>query len=146
MNISNRFVIYMTIAVLLGIGGLFVINLNSIFTGQTTPQTYIKHNDVRGMAVKHKGLLYTLNFDQQNQLINIFNQSIRIAEIKPEANKNTKIEQIVIYRFDMPELKITPLAYLDHELIYSIPEWNANGYLIDVSNGELEKLLAQTYD
>lgn len=147
MNISNRAVFYMTFLVLAAMAALFIINFKGILGGQVISQTYLKPNFVRGMAVKHKQLIYTLNFQQQNQIVDILNQSVKTQQVKPGKQQVPEIEQIIIYQFDgKPDLIITPLAYVDNELIYTNPAWNSNGYMMEVSNGQLQKLLSQTYD
>lgn len=145
--ISNRVVFYMTLLVLIGMGILFFLNLNQMREGTTGSGTYLKYNDVRGIAIKHKDLLYTLNFDQQNRIIDILNQSIQIQKIPAGQRQAPDFQQLIIYRFeDQPDLIITPTTYLNNELVYSMPQWNPNGYMKEVSVGELRKLISQTYD
>lgn len=145
---SNRLLLYMTILVIAGMATLFALNLALILNETTQPQTHLNYNDVKGMAIKHQGLLYTLNFQQQNQVIEILNKSIRISQVN--ATRQRKIpdfEEIVIYQFeDKPDLIVTPIASINNKLIYSIPEWNQGGYLMEASEGELKRLLPQTYD
>ena len=145
--ISNRVIIYLTVLVLLGMGVLFFLNINNILTGRHSPETYISLNDVSGVGVKHKGLIYTLNFNQQNDLLNMLNQSIQMKTIEGGTRKSPSIEQIIIYRFEgKPPLILTPITYLDNNLVYSNQEWNPKGYLKEVSLGRFDKLLAETYD
>jgi hypothetical protein len=144
---SNRLVLWMTVLVLIGIGILFALNMASLFRGQSPASIYLKHNNVRGIAVKHENKLYTLNFTQQNDVVDWLNGSVPIEEIKSGQQTNPVIEQIVIYQFgEAKDLILTPVAYVDHNLIYSIPDWNPKGYMMDVSEGRLQNLLSQTYD
>lgn len=148
MNISNKALVYMTLLVLLGMGILFYLNLSNILGGQTEPQPYLKHYAIRGIAVKRSNLLYTLNFDQQNQLADILNLSVLIQTVTTEQKKQTPaISEIIVYQFNgQPDLSLVPIGYADKNLIYSMPSWNPNGYLMDVSEGKLQNLLSQTYD
>lgn len=144
---NNRTVVYLTIMVVVGLVVLLAINMSSILTGQPGNQTYLKYNDVRGMAVDHNDLHFTLNFTQQNKVIDIINRSVRVVGVKPGKRQKPDIEKIVIYQFDgKPDLVITPIAYVDNNLVFSIPNWEKDGYLMEVSEGTLQTLLSQTYD
>lgn len=144
---SNRLLISMTLLVLLGMAILLGLNLTAIFSGNRPSNAYLDPNKVRGIAVRHNQLLYTLNFSQQNEVINFINRSNPIAEIIPGKRQNPNVDKIIIYQFGGAEdLIITPIAYVNNNLIYSTPQWNPNGYLMDVSEGKLQKLLSQTYD
>lgn len=140
----------MTFLVLVAMGILFFLNYRNIFKGLPLfemSQRYLKSNEVRGIAVKHNQVLYTLNFPQQNQVIEILNTSVKTQQIKPGKHKRPHLEQIVIYQFDgKPDLILTPLGFIDNELVYTMPSWNQGGYMMEVSNGALQKLLSQTYD
>lgn len=144
---SNRTLIYMTGLVLLGMGILFALNLGQILIGSPPNQTYLKYNEVRGIAVKHRQLLYTLNFAQQNSTIDILNQSLLLAEVKPGTTQPVDIEQIIIYQFEgKPDIILTPIAYVDQQLVYQSPLWSPQGYFMEVSVGEFKKLISQSYD
>lgn len=144
---NNRTLVYMTCLVILGMMVLLALNMTSILTGQPLGQAYIPNNHVRGMAVSHNQLLYTLNFNQQNKVINILNQSVRVVGVKPGKRQKPNIEKIIIYQFDdKPDLVINPIAYIDKNLVFSVPEWESEGYLMELSEGDLENLLSKTYD
>lgn len=143
---SNRTLYYLTALVLISMAALLTFNLSSILRGEPLTPDYIRRNHVRGMAVEHHQLLYTLNFQQQNDVLDMLNRALRITEIKRE-REQPDIEKIIIYQFDdLPDLTITPIAYVNDDLIFSVPEWNPNGYLMDISSGRLRQLLSQTYD
>lgn len=146
--ISNRFILYMTGLVIIGMAILFALNVSIIVSEQGGPQTYLKFNDVRGMAVKYKQLLYTLNFSQQNEIIEILNQSIPMLSSDASGFRQAPdIQQIIIYQFgNKPDLILTPIVYMNNQLIYSMPQWNAKNNLMELSNGRLQTLLSETYD
>lgn len=147
MGISNRALIYMTGLVLLGMAVLFLLNLKTIVTGQEGLQTYIKYNDVRGIAVKYNKLLYTLNFQQQNDTVRFLNQSVPKTNTDNSNREIPDIQQIIIYQFEgKPDILITPIAYSNDMLVYACPQWNAKSLLIEMSQGRLRELLSQTYD
>ncbi len=144
---SNRTLVYLTALVILAMLILLGINMGSILTGQPEDQTYLRYNDVRGMAVSHNQLLYTLNFKQQNTIIDILNKAVRTDEIKPGNRQNPNIDKLIIYLFDnKPDLVLNPIAYVDQDLIFSVPQWGENGFLMELSEGRLKQLLSQTYD
>jgi hypothetical protein len=144
---NNTTLYVLTGLVLVSMAILLGLNLTNILKGNTSSQTYIKLNDVRGVAVEHNKLPYTLNFEQQVDVINLLNRSVKIAEITREGSRQKpNIDKIIIYRFEQPNLIIEPLTYLDNNLIFSLPEWNKEGYLMDISGGTLQQTLSNTYD
>lgn len=142
---SNRTLTYMIIGMVVGIAILLMINLLSVIQ-VTTPDKYISPNNVRGSAVEHNQLSYTLNFAQQNTLISLLNRSVPFGITPQPGRPAPDFEKIVIYQFNnAPDIIIIPIAYVDDGLLFSVPAWNPNGYLIDVSHGELKTLLSQIY-
>lgn len=143
---SNRTLIILTSAFFLGIIVLFSINMTSILTGQPLNQIYLQYNNVRGMAVLHNKLLYTLNFQQQNKVIDIINQAVTIDTIKGD-RKPPNVEKLMIYQFEnAPDIELVAVGYVEKNLIFSAPKWVPNGYLMEVSEGNLQKLLSESYD
>ena len=144
---TNRTLLYLTLLVLVGIAILFALNMTSILTGQPEDQTYLKYNNVRGMAISHNQLLYTLNFKQQNSVIDILNKAVRVVGVKPGKRQKPTFERMVVYQFDgQPDVLINPIAYVDKNLVFSIPQWEKDNYLMELSEGDLQQLLSQTYD
>ncbi len=143
---ANRNILIMTGIVLLAMIILLVFNLTQIVSPSKI-EKYLPYGDVKGVAVEHKGLLYTLNFDQQNSLIEYLNLAIPVGSAAFTSNESQlDFTKIVIYRFKKSDLIITPVQYQGHDLIFYSPEWNKNGYLKDVSYGHLKNLIATTYD
>ena len=145
---SNRTLMWLTALVVLGMGVLLTLNLTRILMGHSDiPQVYLKFNEVRGMAVKHNGKLYTLNFNQQKNLINMINRMVPVIGIEEGQRTKPDIEEIVVYQFgNQEDITITPVTYVDNDLIVSMTKWNPRGYLLDVSDGELRNLLNSTHD
>lgn len=144
---NNRTLVILTALVLLSMILLFSINLTNILTGKPPNQVYLKYNDVRGMATSHNQLLYTLNFQQQNHVIDILNEAVPLKEIQPGQRQTPSIQQIIIYQFQgNPDIVLTPIAYVDQHLIFAAPQWQPDGYLMEHNKGDLHKLLSQTYD
>ena len=145
-NGSNKAVLWMTFAVILGMVVLLVVNMVQILSNPKKGK-YLPFNEVKGMAINHKGLLYTLNFDQQNSVIDYLNLSLPVGEAALKYNAGPlDFTQLVVYRFNKPDLVITPVQYDGNNLIFSCKEWNPQGYLKDISYGSLKDLIATTYD
>lgn len=143
---SNRTLLVLCIAGLVGVAVLLALHIMPIFwTGQQGK--YLAYNDVRGSAIEHKGKLYTLNFDQQTKLITLLNQAVPVGkEYIEKKQEDLNIQRIVIYRFNAPDIILTPYGYVDEHLIFMAPAWNANGLLKDTSHGALKDLISTTYD
>ncbi len=123
---------------------LMFLGISTTATSSSVSNTlYLDYNHVRGSAIEH-GLNYTLNFEQQNALITYLNEadafSLQISEAPPPFTK------LYIYRFNAPDIVITPLAYLDNNLLFSSPEWNNGAPLLEKSQGKLKFLLENAYD
>lgn len=152
----------MTAAVLGGFAIIMAMNFAALLG--IVPARHISPNDVRGMAVEHNNLLYTLNFEQQNTLVDIFNRAIPVGKEIVDARKvnNAKlpeVNKIIIYRFNAPDIEITPVAYVAKsnsafgadttsrlKIVFSVPEWNPNGLLEEATSDEMQKVLLSTYD
>lgn len=144
---TNRLLIYLTSLVVLAMLVLLGLNLTSILTGQPEDQTYLKYNQVRGIAIEHQQLLYTLNFKQQNRVIELLNKAVHVIGVKPGKRQLPSIDKIIVYQFDgQPDIIIKPIAYVDQNLVFSIPQWEKDRYLMELSDGDLHKLLSQAYD
>lgn len=131
--------------ILIGLVTLIILNFSTLFF-PPPEEKYLSFNDVSGTAVVHRKIPYTLNFEQQNDLIELINTSIKISK---ENQKNltpvTDFEQIIFYRFNAPDLILTPIGYENDTLIYEVLSWNPHGYLKE-SQGKLKTLISKTYD
>ena len=144
---SNRTLFFLTALIGVGLITLLVINMTSLLTGQPPNQSYLKYNDIRGMAISHGQTLYTLNFQQQNRIADILNRAVPIDEIKTGKRQPSNIDQLIIYQFEnQPDIVLTAIAYVDNDLIFAAKQWVPNGYLMELSEGDLKTLLSQTFD
>lgn len=140
----QRTFLFLSVA-LIAIAAALILNLFSVFWPQEY-ESFISKKDVSGVAVSHKQKLYTLSFTQQNELLSMLNHSIRIKVDARGKESNVDVDKIVIYRFNAPPVEIRPIAFIDHNLLYSAPDWDKNFFLKEVSHGQLEKLIRETYD
>lgn len=144
---NNRTLVILTSLVILGMIVLLGLNMKSVLTGEPEGETYLKYNQVRGMAVTYHKLPYTLNFKEQNQAIDMINRSVRVVGVKPGKRQKPEIDNIIIYQFDgKPDLILYPVAYIDKNLVFSVPQWDTKDYFMELSEGDLHHLITQTYD
>lgn len=152
---NNRFIFFMTFAVIIGIVVILAMNIASAFGIHQFK--YLSPNDVRGMAIEHNGLLYTLNFDQQNSLLDLLNQATPInskgAQLETSSTK-PNFEKIVIYRFNAPDIEIRPITYSatqshpskEEALVFSAPAITPHGLMQEAVPNGFKQLISQTFD
>lgn len=143
---DNRQVITLSAVAIAAVLLLFVIKLLPFANTDKVPEKFISHNDVRGSAVVHNGLPYTLNFQQQTSLLNYLNQSLVVGPSIAKSKDTLPISKIILYRFNASPIEISPVSIESNDLIFSSPLWNPNGYLKDISDGPLVKLLNSAFD
>lgn len=108
---------------------------------------YLTLNGVQGVEIFHKNIPYTLNFDQQNILINEINKAEAIGlELIKAKRTAIPFDKIVVYQFNKPTITLTPINVVDQNIIFKAPEWNKNGYIQEQSGGELLNMLSKTFD
>lgn len=143
---KSRLTLYMTIAVLVGAAIILAMNAASTL-GIAPAYQYLSPNHVRGMAIEHEQKLYTLNFEQQNFLIDLFNRSTLADQKEVQKASNTGFSKIIVYRFNTSELEIQPTGFTsDNRFIFSTPFWNSGHYLIGSSPEDLKQFFEKTYD
>ena len=143
--------IYALVAlVILAILILFGLNLYSSFEPQT-PETStntnskelrINKNQVKGIAVEKEGKIYNLNMKQQTEALAFLDRAEPVDK-KDYPNKDTKIgfNRIIVYRFNLPDIVITPITYENKNLVFEVPQLSANSYMIELSGGEFTSLI-----
>lgn len=162
MMSNVRITWYVIIAVVIGFAIIILLNVVNLMG--ISHAKYIAPSEVRGMAVEHDHVQYTLNFEQQNALVDIFNRSIPVSreEVQPRMKPLAKtfgVQKIVIYRFNAPDIEITPMGYVskiyskegsEHveqmNIVYSAPIWNPNGLMEEATQDQMQELLSKTYD
>jgi hypothetical protein len=149
MSIRNVFL--GSLALLAILIAILLINVTPLFViTESTEEKFIGYFEVRGMAVEYNQKLYTLNYEQQNDAVAYLNQSLLVGPAaKSLASQSTKPEftRLIIYRFGKPDLVLTPIGWEpDGNLVYSVPEWNHDGLLNDISLGAFRSLISRTYD
>lgn len=113
-----------------------------LFTSTEESSTQLSLNTVRGSALVVKHVPYTLNFAQQTSVIQALDRTIAVSKDSLGApGERPFFEQLIVYRFNQPELIIRPLEQRETTLVLDIPEWSKTHYFLDTSSGELAKTL-----
>lgn len=136
--------IYYAIAIIIvGILFLFGMNVPIFFQNKNTQKTQelFSLENIKGMAIEHKSKLYTLNFNQQTQMVRLLNNN-QLSTYAKKTPEKLDFEKIVVYRFNQPDLEIVPLAFEQSQLLFAV-----DGKVFEeLSNGKLKQLLTETYD
>lgn len=142
---NKNAICYLTITASIGIVSLCLILMLSLF--QNTESGFLIPNEIKGSAIEHEGLLYTLNFKQQNSVIFIINAAEPLEKSdQPKApGFPAFFTKLIFYRFQMPNIEIIPHGYEEENLIFSTSLWN-NKLMREKSNGKLKKILDESYD
>lgn len=82
---------------------LYLIALAPMFE-KAPAQAVLSYNGVRGMAIESDGVLYTLNFEQQNSVVTALNKNEKVPQLETCA---PSMDKLIIYRFDAPEWVIS---------------------------------------
>lgn len=143
---SNRILVIFLIIAVVGILLLLAINSSHLFSS-APHKGYLSRGETRGIELYHQGKPYTLNFEQQESLIDLLNRATPVEKVEVDLQSKPPLdfEKIVIYRFNAPNIILTPIGYKDNQLLFSVPEWSQKPFQ-DNSQGTLRTLLSHTYD
>lgn len=143
---SNQTNWYMTAIAIVCVGLILLQNLIHVFSPSQSGQ-FLGRSDVRGIAVEHQGLNYTLNFEQQNEFIDSINKALPVGEgALSHRNPPINFTKITVYRFNQPDLNFLPIEINNESLTFSVTGLTTPKLLMDVTAGRLSNLIASTYD
>lgn len=142
---NARSAIYATLVVAVAVGLLLLRGLVPIIP-EGKISTFLQANNVRGMEVVWKGQPYTLNFQQQQEMIEYINRSIPVGKIRDSITSYPGLNKIVVYQFGQPTVDLTPVDFNLNEFYFSALTWNPGGYLMDNSAGEMARLVESSHD
>ena len=136
---------------------LVIFGMNIANTYGLMPAKYISQNEVKNVAVEHKGKMYTLNFEQQKKVIDILNRLILVSAGELDKVKHEVpggISKIVIYKFSGEDIDVKPVGYVGNDtkeepiitMVFSIPQWNKSTLLEESFPNEMMRALAHTFD
>lgn len=134
---SNKILIILLSVLLFVMGLLLIVNLSTVLISTEN----IPYYEVRGMATEWNGKLWTLNFEQQNQVISILRNAEKVDKVRGRTS-NFMFTKLIIYLFDQPDSILKPLTLDGERLIFSIN----NEIFAERNPGELQNLLSTTYD
>lgn len=139
----------MTMAIIV-IAGIFLIfflkTATTLFPGAQKLSTYISADDVEGMTVVYHDLPYALNFDQQNEMIELINRSIPVNDQNPSELLAMSTKKIIVHLFNKEDVDIQLLGSKDGSVYFSSSTWIAGNNLKDVSTGDMQELINSSYD
>lgn len=143
---SNRTLTVLMIAMIGAVAALFLINYGVVFQEAVTPPLIAK-KEVRGVSIEHKGKVYTLNFDQQNAVIEVFNNALKVGPESyfPKDKKSFEFTRVLVHRFDKPDLEMTPYGYTAGELLYRIPALYSEGLFEEAGPRPITPILKEAY-
>lgn len=140
-------VIAMTAVVVLGIVTLLFLNFKPMAPVHVGTASHLPGNDVRGMAVFHNGIPYTLNFEQQKLANDVINRAVEVKKSDyPKAEAPFSFDKLVIYRFNAPDVEIFPISYSDRNLVFSVPSLSQEKYFLELSGGEFKNMINASFD
>lgn len=141
---NARTLTYLMVLAFLAMMVLLVGNAVNLFQ---TPRidAHISPYDVRGMAIFHKATPYTLNFTQENECVSALNRGIPIGTLRKNQNESLPFEKLVIYRFKQPDIALQLADFSDLSLIFQVKDWNPDGYIVEVSGGDMWSTLSKAF-
>ena len=86
-------------------GTLLFVKMKPIFLN-APENKIIAFNEVLGSSIVKDDILYTLNFENQENLIRLLNY-LTPEDFFAEFGKEMDFDKIIIYRFDQPDLVLT---------------------------------------
>lgn len=143
-HMPRRLLIMLIAAVLVAMGTILAVNVTS-HQKKADSERYIRLNDIRGLAVVHKGLEYPLNFKQQTEVALSLNRSVQADGPLPQMEAPS-FDKIVIYTFKNTTIELFPIGFKDGRFIYSAPLWDKAALTTETNNGLLKEVLLNSYD
>lgn len=141
---NNTLLRLLTVLVIFAMGILLVLNMKEWIPGVSGYATYLKKDNIRSVTIIHEGDEYPMNLNQQERFIALINRSVPVDKIREEGKKVPPYSQeIRIDRIEGDDVTLTPIVYVDNSLIYSVPQWNPHGYMMDLTDGALQSLILE---
>lgn len=99
------------------------------------------------MAVEKEGKIYNLNMKQQAEALAFLDRAEPVDK-KDYPNKDPKIgfNRIIVYRFNLPDIIITPITHENKNLVFEIPQLSTNSYMMEFSGGEFTNLIQKVIE
>jgi hypothetical protein len=107
---------------------------------------FIQANDVRGMEIVFRDRPYTLNFNQQQEMLELINRCVPVGKIRGAKTPLPGFSKIVVYLFGQPNIELAAIDFSENEFYLQSPTLNPGGYLMDVSAGRMARLVESAHD
>lgn len=129
-----------------GVIALLFINIAPKGNQTKTPQLS-SVGDLRGSAIYHKNIPFTLNFEQQEVLVENLNRAAKVKKSDfPNQTAEFPFERIILYRFEGGDLEIIPIALKERNIAFNIPKISEDSYFLELSGGQLSNVLNGAFD
>lgn len=139
--------IAMTAVVLIAITTLLIINVAPKSYVPTPAESSFPINDISGIAVFHNGVPYTLNFEQQKIALDALGRAVEVKKADyPKVQGPFNFDKIAIYRIKNTEIELTPIQFVDTNLVFSVPSISTAEYFLELSGGGLQEMINTTFD
>lgn len=131
---------YYAAAALFSLLGVLVL-INFYIAQSQNEQVYkfLSPYELRGMSVEQENISYTLNFKQQNQVLEILNNGTYMEKALVFQD-NKSFDGVTLYLFDgKPNIHLKTIGEMDDNVIFQ----KDSGYLFEHSDGKLEEILEE---
>lgn len=143
-HMSNRMLLVLIGIVIVGIFLLLAYNFMALAKKHASAQAFLPQNSVEGIAVRHKGLPYTLNFDQQQQALRSLNGASPLNnEVDLKNREAADFDKLIVFLFNGADMELSPVGFLRNEFVYAVP---GGSLFITSDTGQFKKMISQTYD
>lgn len=141
---SNKTITTLTFIVIAAMGILLVLNIKSLLPGGDYG-TYLKSGDVVNITIVTETNQFVLDEEESALFIKYINRAVPVERIREIGKKEYPAAQkIIILMKDGEKETLTPIVYVDKDLIFSAPQWNPKGYMMDLSDGEIKGVIQTT--
>lgn len=150
---SNKTLYFLIGLVVFGILLLFSVNLLShlnislpgsgaVNTSTNSQQLKINKAQVKAIAVEKEGKIYNLNMKQQTDALSFLDRAEPVDKKDyPEKDPNIGFNRIIIYRYNLPDIVLIPIAYERRNLVFETPILGNQSYMMEFSGGEFTNLI-----
>lgn len=150
---SNNTIYALVALVILAILILFGVNFLTTLTApapasentsttSSSKELRINKNQVKGIAVEKEGKIYNLSMKQQTEALTFLDRSEPVDKKDyPEKDPKIGFNRIIVYRYNLPDITLEPIAFDRKNLVFSVPQLSTNSYMVELSGGEFTNLI-----
>lgn len=152
---SNQTIYLLVALALIAVLILFGVNLMSKYQGPATTNTPTLNNQqlkidrtqVKGIAVEKEGKVYNMSMRQQMTALSFLDRAEPVDKKDyPTKNDNMGFNRLIIYRFNQPDITLTPFAYDDKNIVFEAPIIGTGSYILEMSGGEFKNLIQKVIE